>query len=83
MLLAARLLIPALWLIWVLIWLVMARRAKPVAWRESRASRLVTTLPLVVAWGLFGAFRLPDWLARRWHEPSWALYWLGVALVAA
>jgi protein-S-isoprenylcysteine O-methyltransferase Ste14 len=83
MLVAARLLIPALWLAWALVWLLMALRVKPVAWRESRASRLANALPLVVAWWLFVARSLPDWLMQRWHDPSWSWYWFGVLVVVA
>jgi protein-S-isoprenylcysteine O-methyltransferase Ste14 len=83
MLWAARLLIPALWLGWLLIWLVMASRVKQVAWRESPGSRLVNTLPLLAAAWLLVARRVPYWLVQRWHDPSWALYGVGVALVVA
>jgi protein-S-isoprenylcysteine O-methyltransferase Ste14 len=83
MLMAARLLIPVLWVLWALVWLVMALRVKPVAWRESAASRIVNVIPLILAWWLFVARSLPDWLMQRWHEPSWAWLWLGAVLVAA
>jgi hypothetical protein len=58
MLLAARLLIPALWVIWGLYWLVMARRVKAAAWRESPASRFVGVAPLILAGWLVAAPRL-------------------------
>jgi protein-S-isoprenylcysteine O-methyltransferase Ste14 len=83
MMMAARLLIPGLWLAWALIWLVMALRVKPVAWRESRASRIVNVIPLILAWWLMVARRLPAWLMHPWHDPSRALHGLGASLVAA
>lgn len=50
--------IPALWLAWLLYWLVAARGGKPVARSESVVSRLVYTVPI-----LAGAVLLihPDW----------------------
>jgi protein-S-isoprenylcysteine O-methyltransferase Ste14 len=83
MLLAARLLIPALWLIWALYWLVMARRVKAVAWRESSASRFLGVAPLLVAGWLLAMPRMPGWLGQRWVDLRWGPYWAGVLLVAA
>lgn len=83
MLLLARLLIPALWILWGLIWIVMGLRVKAVMWRESAVSRLVSVVPLLLAGWLFAAPRMPGWLGQRWAEPSWSLYGLGLALVLA
>ncbi len=83
MLLTARLLIPSLWVIWMLIWIVMASRVKAVAWRESTLSRLVSVVPLILAAWLLAARSLPGWLGRRWAEPSWFLFGLGASLVLA
>jgi protein-S-isoprenylcysteine O-methyltransferase Ste14 len=79
----ARLLIPALWGVWALVWIVMALRVKAVAWRESTWSRLVGLVPLVLAFWLLAARSMPGWLGQRWAEPSWILIGLGLTLVAA
>jgi len=83
MLLAARLLIPSLWVLWALLWMVLALRVKAVAWRESGLSRVVGVVPLLLAGWLFAAPHLPGWLGRRWAQPSWSLFGAGVALVIA
>jgi protein-S-isoprenylcysteine O-methyltransferase Ste14 len=73
-------LIPALWGVWCVYWLVASAWAKPAARRESLRSRLSHLIPLAVGVWLFvrppllHQRFLPDWL-------GW--YWLGVVLVAA
>ena len=52
-------LIPALWLVWLAIWLVASTRTKPTVRRESLGSRLSYTLPLWIAVWLVAAPRLP------------------------
>lgn len=74
--------IPALWLAWLLYWLVAARGGKPVARSESVVSRLVYTVPILAgsallihpAWRGIGGPMLPrgPWLG-----------WGGLALVIA
>lgn len=72
-----------LWGAWAAYWLIAARRAKPVARRESLASRLGHLVPLSIAAVLLGARRMPGWLGQRWVAPSDRLDTIGVALVAA
>lgn len=81
--LAARLLIPALWVLWGLVWLVMALRVKAVTWRESAFSRAVGVVPLALALWLLAAPRMPGWLGQRWANQSWSLFGLGATLVVA
>lgn len=74
--------IPALWLAWLVYWLVAARGGKPVARRESLASRLFHVAPI-----LAGTLLLlhPEWLGPErqvvqrgpWIAPA------GLALVIA
>jgi protein-S-isoprenylcysteine O-methyltransferase Ste14 len=80
---AARLLIPSLWVLWALLWMVMALRVKAVAWRESGFSRAVGVVPLVLAAWLLAARSMPGWLGQRWAEPSWSVFGLGATLVVA
>jgi protein-S-isoprenylcysteine O-methyltransferase Ste14 len=81
--LAATALIPALWLAWVIYWIVAARRVKPVAWRESRLSRASHHLPLLLAFGLLAPPSMPGWLGAQWIEQSWSLFVVGAGLVVA
>lgn len=81
--LAARALIPTLWLAWVIYWIVAARRVKPVVWRESRLSRASHHLPLLVAFGLLALPSMPGWLGAQWLEQSWILLAVGAGLVVA
>jgi len=41
--------IPALWLAWLLYWIVAAADVKPTLWRETMASRLLHRVPLMLA----------------------------------
>src|ERR1700685_1746375 len=78
-------LIGALWLAWALYWLVSAFNTKVTQRREPLGSRLAYVLPLIVAAVLLGWRHLP-WgplLAMRLWPRSFALYWTGVALLAA
>jgi len=54
-----RWLFPLLWLVFVAIWIVMARRGKVVAERESAYSRLSHYLPLAIAIYLLAAPHVP------------------------
>ncbi len=76
--------ISGLWLIWLLYWLVAALRAKPVARSESIGSRVLHTVPLLIAIWLFLGDGVPrGWLRARLLPASPAWYWLGAALVFA
>lgn len=73
----------ALWLAWLLYWIVSALNAKTTRRRESPLSRISYFLPLITGAWLIGAPRLPlGWLATP-LLPSDPLRWqLAVALVA-
>ena len=78
-------LIGALWLAWALYWLFGAFNTKVTQRREPLGSRLAYVLPLIVAAVLLGWRHLP-WgplLGMRLWPRSFALYWTGVALLAA
>src|SRR5271170_3078891 len=83
MLLIVRPLILALWVLWALLWIVMAVRVKAIAWRESAWSRILGIVPLLLAAGLLAGGSMPGWLGRRWIEQSWSLSGLAVMLVLA
>ena len=76
-------LIPLLWLVWLLYWLLGAGRLKAVARRESRLQRASHGVPLVLAALLLV---LPGHalgaLATLFIARSWTGYGIGVALVA-
>ena len=78
----AGLAIALLWAGWLLIWVLAAFAAKPVARRESIPSRLVHVVPLVIAATLLGARSLPGWLGARFVASSVTLDTLALALVA-
>jgi protein-S-isoprenylcysteine O-methyltransferase Ste14 len=46
---AVQVVIPALWLAWLLYWCVAAVDVKPTLWRETMASRLLHRVPLTLA----------------------------------
>ena len=73
-----------LWCAWALYWLVTAFSNKATQRREPLAGRLLHIVPLLVAGVLIGWHDMP-WpaLMQRLWPRSLALYWLGVALVAA
>lgn len=76
-------LIPALWIAWLLIWIVAARATKSDRRQESIASRLGHIVPLVIAVYLVWADRLPgDFLGARLWPASSAAFFAGAAIVA-
>jgi protein-S-isoprenylcysteine O-methyltransferase Ste14 len=75
-------LIPVMWAIWCLYWVISARGAKRTVQRESYASRASHVLPLVVGILLIALPDLPSPVfAMRILPRSLATYWIGVALV--
>jgi protein-S-isoprenylcysteine O-methyltransferase Ste14 len=72
-----------LWGGWALYWFVAAFAAKPVARRESVASRLAHLLPLAAAALLLGPRPMPGWLETRFVGAGAALDLVATALVAA
>lgn len=60
MLIASRIAIPALWLIWLVYWMVAATNVKATRWRPSGGRRLLQTLPFALA-ALLIALQNMDW----------------------
>jgi len=79
-----RLILPMLWLAWILYWWVSARDVKATRWREPLESQLLHRTPLLLAVLLFA---VPRWAPRFLKErflPHGNLPWLvGTLLVAA
>jgi len=79
-----KLVIPALWIAWVVLWTILARGAKKTQWRESIRSRLSYMVPGVVGVVSLSLSAPPD---QFWFRPflPWtpAFYWGGVALMLA
>ena len=74
----------AMWLIWIAIWVVMARRVKTTVHTESLGQRLLHLIPLYVAFYLLVARSVP-WPALEIRFVPRA-YWpanLGIALTIA
>ena len=79
-----RWLFPLLWLVFIAVWIAMARGGKAVAERESVASRLSHYLPLALAIYLLAAPRVPIApLNDRFAPLSLWLVQLGAALTFA
>lgn len=78
------LLLPLMWLIWCLYWLIQSRGVKTNVWTESLSSRLMHIVPLTIAVLLLA---LPDVpildLDRRFLPWSLAVFWTGFLLTAA
>lgn len=79
-----RLLFPFLYLVFVVVWVVMARGGKPVAERESAFSRLSHYLPLALAIYLLAAPHVPVGVLGERFMPFvlWPVQ-LGAALTVA
>ena len=77
-------LVMALWMIWLLYWILAAANAKAAIRRESVLSRVAHLGPLALAWWMLGADRLPGgFLGGRVWPRSEATFWAGAALLAA
>lgn len=73
-----------IWLVFVVVWIVMALGTKTTQQRESISSRLSYTVFVVVAFYLvFGKEITAPWLRTRLFQPTPITNWLGVALTAA
>jgi protein-S-isoprenylcysteine O-methyltransferase Ste14 len=78
------LLIPLLWVVWLIYWYWAGRGTKPTVRRESPASRATHIVPLSLAIGLFALYGVwPGWLTTPLVPHSFALYWAGIAILAA
>ncbi|MEO7325712.1 MAG: isoprenylcysteine carboxylmethyltransferase family protein [Dokdonella sp.] len=76
-------LIPALWLVWCVVWLISARGVKRDRREESPASRAAHLLPLAVAALLLWLPTLPGgFLCGRLWPATLTTYFAGVAIVA-
>jgi len=77
-------LIAALWIVWLLVWMISARGTKATRWREPLRARLAHQAPLVLTALLFGMRRdLPMYLTRRFLPANFAIDIFGVMLVFA
>jgi protein-S-isoprenylcysteine O-methyltransferase Ste14 len=78
-----RLVVPTLWLAWLLYWGISARNVKKTRWREPLASQLLHRVPLIVAAILLA---VPAWLPRpltkRFLPEGLLFLALGAALLA-
>jgi protein-S-isoprenylcysteine O-methyltransferase Ste14 len=76
--------VPILWLAWLIYWGISARNVKATRWREPLGSQLLHRGPLILAAILLGA---PGWLPRvltKRFVPNGILFpALGTALLAA
>ncbi len=75
--------IPLIWLAWALYWWYAARDTKPIRWRETKASRLLNTVPLIAAFILLSPSRVTPGASWRGAGDGAALYGLGALLTAA
>ena len=81
---AAGIIIPILWITWLVYWAVSARGVKKTSWRESFGAQMRHRALIIVAALLLAGPRLvPKVLTRRFIPLSPVLIWLGAALVAA
>ena len=74
-------LIPGLWIVWGIYWLIASRGAKPAVRLESVASRAGHVLPLVVAGLLLSIPFSGTFLAVRFWPASAVAFFLGTAIV--
>lgn len=75
-------LIPALWLIWLIIWIVAAFRAKATQRQESFASRLTHYVPMAVGAVTLGwPHILGPAMDQRFHAHTFGWFLVGLTLV--
>jgi len=75
-------LIPALWIAWLVYWWAESLRAHAVRRAESVSSRLSHTVPLVIGVALLVSPRwTPAWLSGRALPRSELTLWIGIALL--
>jgi protein-S-isoprenylcysteine O-methyltransferase Ste14 len=76
--------IPALWLSWLLYWWLGARNVKPTRWREPLGAQLLHRVPLILAFMLIAAPRwVPRVMMRRFLPVGPAFLVAGTVLLAA
>jgi len=74
--------VPALWILWALIWVWSARAVKRARRRESPASRAAHVIPLAVVTVLLALPSLPGWLGERCIGPGATTATVALVLVA-
>ncbi|MGH7499748.1 MAG: methyltransferase family protein [Gemmatimonadales bacterium] len=78
------LIVPVLWITWLIYWAVSARDVKATRWRESRTSQVLYRVPVILVALLMAApSALPRVLTRRFVPAGGPLILLGPLLVAA
>jgi protein-S-isoprenylcysteine O-methyltransferase Ste14 len=76
-------LIPGLWVVWVIGWMISGLRTKRVLRSEGAASRLLHLIPLLLGIILLTFQRAGGpWLAMRVYPQTPWSFWIGTALVA-
>jgi protein-S-isoprenylcysteine O-methyltransferase Ste14 len=76
--------VPALWIAWLVYWLVAARAVKTARWRESTSSRLLHRVPLTLAAILLvGGRQLPSLLRERFLPHTFVYPIFGIVMLAA
>ena len=79
-----RLILPILWLAWILYWWISARDVKTTRWREPLQSQLLHRTPLLIGALLFAMPRwAPRFLKARFLPPGNLPWLVGTILVAA
>jgi protein-S-isoprenylcysteine O-methyltransferase Ste14 len=79
-----QILLPALWIAWLIYWWASARNVKVTRWQEPPSSRLLHRVPMLLAALLLAAPRLlPLALRRRLVAPGPIVPTLGVILIVS
>jgi len=80
----ARMVVAALWILWLLVWVLSARNVKRARWREPLQSQIRHRVPILLAAFLFAAGgTLPAPLTARCLPHGAWIAALGTAMVAA
>lgn len=76
-------LIPALWLVWLIGWMISSRFTKRVVRTETMTSRVLHLTPLIVGFILLTLrHAAAPWLTARIYPQSPLSFWIGSVLVA-
>ncbi len=75
-------LILALWVIWVVYWLIAARGSKPVRQRQGALTRTALLAQALVTAVLMAPLHWSGWLRIQLVGGGWTRYWIAVALIA-
>jgi protein-S-isoprenylcysteine O-methyltransferase Ste14 len=76
--------VSALWVAWLIYWIVAAGRVKATRWREPWRSQIVHRFPIALAMILLVLYRrLPSVLLQRFAPASPVIDLLGLAIVVA